>query len=201
MLSCKPHLRIYKSNFLGNSIRRLVVIGVILFAHVVVFAQSHGNQYPAMLKNSYFTVSSGWVQYAFSQESLNKGFAAEAITIAHPAVQVGLFGHYFSPYLAGEISYLRPVLWTRYINVNGDQQKHSVFMSVGTLSVKSFMPISHKWTADGEVGLALVTRKGFEVAGVKALNDAAYTSVVLGGGINYRVSPTTEIFIKGIFSP
>lgn len=183
------------------NIIKSVALSVNLLLHVMVFAQSHGIQYPAMLKNSYFTVSSGSVQYAFSDENLNKGFDAASISIAHPAVQVGLFGHYFSPYLAAEVSYLRPVLWTQYINVNGDQQKHSVFMSVGTLSAKSFMPISRRWTADGEVGVALVTRKGFEVAGVKALNDVAFTSVVLGGGFNYQLSPTTEIFIKGVFSP
>src|SRR5262245_41995880 len=93
-------------------------------------AQDERAQYPQLLSNSYIGLHVGYVDYAFSNSQLTSGFEAESIRVPHLAFRALLFGHEFNKYFSGQVSYLRPVKWVRYENVNADRSSHSVWMNV-----------------------------------------------------------------------
>ena len=77
-------------------------------------------QYPALLVNSYFGASVGYIAYDFSARQLEPGFRVQAVDVPHVAARVALFGHQFNRYLSAQLTYMRPVLYVRYRNINGD---------------------------------------------------------------------------------
>ena len=104
----------------------------------------------------------------------------------HLAVQALLFGHEFSPYFSAQVSYMRPVQWVQYQNVNGDRDTHSVWMNIAGLTAKARIPLTRSLSIYGEGGLGLITRKGFEINGTSAVKDANYATMLVGGGFQYR---------------
>src|SRR3954464_8456580 len=78
-------------------------------------------QYPAFLANSYFSINLGFIGYAFSQRQLQPGFQAGSIDVPHVAARVALFGHEFGKRLSIQGTYMRPVRYVAYRNVNGDE--------------------------------------------------------------------------------
>src|SRR5258706_3396841 len=76
-------------------------------------------QYPAALANSYFSVNVGGVDYLFSSRQLQPGFRTGSVETPHLTVQVVLFGHQFTKYVSVQGSYIRPVKYVTYHDVNG----------------------------------------------------------------------------------
>src|SRR5436190_12221683 len=81
-------------------------------------------QYPAFLTNSYFSVNVGYIDYSFSDRQLEPGFHAASIGVPHVAARVAIFGHEFGQYLSAQLSYMRPVRYVTYTNINGDENTH-----------------------------------------------------------------------------
>lgn len=80
----------------------------------------------------------GYINYPFSAAQLEPGFVVESITVPHMAPRLILFGHQFNKYVSAQISYMRPVDWVTYKNINGDQSSHSVWMNVGVNNCDTF---------------------------------------------------------------
>src|SRR6476661_781995 len=97
-------------------------------------------QYPSFLSNSYVSVSAGYITYPFSNLNLEAGYRADVITIPHVGVRLVLFGHQFNKYLSSQITYMRPVLWVNYKDVNGSRHDNTVWMNVAGLTVKLQAP-------------------------------------------------------------
>src|SRR5258706_6346779 len=95
-------------------------------------------QYPAALANSYFSVNVGAVDYLFSSQQLQPGFRTGSIETPHLTVQVVLFGHQFGKYMSVQGSYMRPVKYVTYNNVNGagGTDHHHVRVNFGGVTVK-----------------------------------------------------------------
>ena len=72
-------------------------------------------QYPWGLKNSYFGINIGYINYPFSSAQLEPGYSVEKVTIPHIAPRITLFGHQFNKYLSAQITYMRPVDWVGII--------------------------------------------------------------------------------------
>ena len=116
-------------------------------------AQDDRSQIPPVLKNSYFEVNVGYINYPFGAGSLESGYTLESVTIPHTAVRIVLFGHEFNKYLSAQISYMRPVLWVEYYFNNGTPgttEKRSVWMNVGGITVEPQLTLSSHISLLGE---------------------------------------------------
>src|SRR5258705_4723054 len=97
----------------------------ILFNSTRSFAQDKRAQYPPALVNSCFSVNIGYINYSFSKKQLEPGYTAESVHVPHTAVRI-LFGHQFNKYLSAQISYMRPVSFVEYKNINGSGTNYEV---------------------------------------------------------------------------
>src|SRR6188768_2381803 len=61
-------------------------------------AEDTRTQYPVLLRNSYFSLNLGYIDYGFSPQQLEPGFSAESIQTPRLAVRAVLIGHQFTPY-------------------------------------------------------------------------------------------------------
>jgi hypothetical protein len=151
-------------------------------------AQDQPAEYPRFLANTYVGVQLGYIGYPFSGSQVQPGFQAQSVHIPHLAARVFLIGHEFNKYFSAQISDMRPVQWVEYRNVNGDQGRHSVWMNVAGLTAKARLPLGRSVSVYGEGGLGIVTRKGFFIGPSPVVKDASYATVLLGGGLEYRVN-------------
>jgi opacity protein-like surface antigen len=158
-------------------------------------------QYPSFLSNSYVSVSAGYITYPFSNLNLEAGYRADVIAIPHVGVRLVLFGHRFNKYLSGQITYMRPVLWVNYKDVNGSRHDNTVWMNVAGLTVKPQGPLAKNLSVFGEGGLGIVTRKGFTIDSHTVIADANYASFLYGAGLEYRVNNKWDLLLTAAYSP
>lgn len=151
----------------------------------IASAQDARVQYPRLLRNSYIGFHAGDIRYQFSGNQLQTGFHTQSVQVSHLGVRAFLIGHEFSRYVSAQLSYMRPVEWVKYQNVNGDGADHSVWMNVAGLSIKPQIPVSRNFRLYAEGGLAIVTRKGFSVNGSTAVADYNRAGFLAGGGVSY----------------
>jgi hypothetical protein len=158
-------------------------------------------QYPAFLAHSFFAVNAGYIGYSFTQEQLEPGTRVASIATPHIAARIAVFGHEFGEHIAVQCTYMRPVRYVTYRDVNGDEHAHHVFAHFGGLTLQARTPITRRTFVYGEGGLGITSRRGFSVEGRPAIDDAHYASVLVGGGVDYRVSPTWTLTAGLTFSP
>ena len=161
----------------------------------------HRFQYPVGLKNAYFGFSIGHINYNFTPGHLEQPFSVGAIEVPHTAVRFIIYGVPFGKYFSGQISYLRPVTFARYRNVDGEDRFHNVWMSVGGLTLTGDFPVTGKLSLAGEAGLAVVTRKGFNVNEQLAMRSVSYASVLLGGSLRYNINKKWQLQLGTVMSP
>ena len=166
-----------------------------------LFSQDTRTQYPGFLKNSYFNFNFGYINFPFSFKQLEPGYQAQSITNHHFGMRLIFFGHQFNKHLSAQVSYMKPLQYVIYNNVNGDQAKHSVWMHSGTLSIKEQLPLSKKISAYGETGLAIFSRRGFKIDNSFAVKDFSYSTVLLGTGLEYHISPKWGILANLNYAP
>jgi hypothetical protein len=158
-------------------------------------------QYPAFLADSYFAVSLGSIDYGFSGRQLEPGFQAEAVDVPPAAARVALFGHEFNRFLSAQLTYMRPVLYVSYRNVNGDQALHRLLVHFGGVTLKPQLPVGRRVSLYGEAGLGLTSRRGTSIGGVPAIAPAHYASVLLGGGLEYHLDQSWDLAAGATYSP
>jgi opacity protein-like surface antigen len=147
-------------------------------------------QYPALLRNAFFTVGVGGVSQPFSQEPLAPGLQATAIDVPPVAARVILFGHEITRFISFQVGYLRPVKYVTYVDVLGPNSgRNHVRVNFGTLTLTARVPIRGRLSAYGEGGLGITSRTGFNVGTAVGMADAHYPSLVAGGGAEYALSP------------
>ncbi|HTM92404.1 MAG TPA: acyloxyacyl hydrolase [Flavisolibacter sp.] len=166
-----------------------------------LFSQENRAQYPGFLKNSYFNFNFGYINFPFSSEQLEPGYQAESVTNHHFGMRLIFFGHQFNKNLAAQVSYMKPLQYAIYNNVNGDKGKHSVWMHSGTLSLKGQVPVSKKISAYGEGGLAIFSRRGFKINDEFAVKDFSYSTVLLGAGLEYHLHPKWGLLANFSYAP
>ena len=101
-----------------------LVVLIIFLQTFDLHAQDKRYQYPKILSNSFMGVSIGYINYPFSNAQLEPKFNATSVKVPHTAVRIILFGHEFNRYLSAQITYMRPVDWVEYKNINGDEATH-----------------------------------------------------------------------------
>jgi hypothetical protein len=163
--------------------------------------QTPSRPYPAWLRNSYFTVNVGVLSQSFTARQLEAGFQAGSVEEPRAAVRVVLFGHEFVPWLAADITYMRPVRFVTYHDVNGDGSRHHVWTGFGGASLKARAPIAPRTSIYGAAGLGIASRHGFDVGGMPAVADASHTAALVGAGVEYRVRPSWDFAASATLIP
>jgi hypothetical protein len=164
-------------------------------------AQDNRAQYPGLLSNAYFGVDLGYINYPFTNEHLAPGYTAVSVQVPNLAVRITLFGYQFNKYFSSRITYMRPVNWVVYDNINGDRIAHSVWMNVGGLTLRGQLPLGKKIMLSAETGLGIVTRNGFAIDGKEVVKDLDYTTVLSSAGIQYRLNRKWELGVNAAYAP
>lgn len=158
-------------------------------------------QYPAGLKNAYFGVTIGYINYPFSSAQLEPGYTVQKISVPHVAPRLILFGYQFNKILSAQISYMRPVQWVSYKNINGDQTGHSVWMNVGGLTLAATLPLGNRFSLFGEAGLGMITRRGFEIDYKPVIKHATYATGLFGAALQYHLNQKWDLQLSSAWSP
>ena len=159
-------------------------------------------QYPRLLQDSYVSINVGAIDQPFSQAQLEPGFRAVSIEVPRVDVRVMLIGHEFNRVISAQASYMRPLNYVTYANVRpGDVDRHHVRVNFGAVTLKARLPVARRWAAYGEGGLGFTSRTGFNLGDTPVVTDAHYASVLLGGGAEYRVTPSWDLTGGVSFSP
>lgn len=183
---------------------RVILMTAIVFLQSFFILAQPGEkriQYPKSLKNSYFGVNMGYINYPFSSMQLEPGFTAQSVSIPHIAARLILYGHQFNKYLSAQISYMRPVGWVLYKNINGDQSNHSVWMNVGGLTLATQVPVSKNFSLFAEAGLGMVTRKGIYYGNTAVIKNAAYATGLFGAALQYHLNKKWDLQVSSTWSP
>lgn len=182
-------------------IRISLLLLIIGYCTYTSYSQDNRAQYPPFLAKAYFGVNMGYMHYPFTNHHLPANYTAESITIPHMAVGIALLGYRFNRYISAQITYMRPVDWVKYHNINGDGSSHSVYMNVGGLTLKGRLPLNTKFALYGETGMGIITRKGFDMAGTPVVKNAEYASILLGAGLYYRLNDKWELTAGVTYNP
>jgi opacity protein-like surface antigen len=182
-----------------NRILALLCIGFLFFGRAS--AQDVRAQYPGLLRKAYFGVNLGYIDYPFGNQHMAPGYTASSVQVPHLAIRITLLGYKFNEYLSGQITYMRPFNWVEYHNINNNQAKNSVWMNVGGLTLKAQTPVRNKFSAYGEAGLGVVTRNGFDIAGVPVVKDVSFATVLAGGGVQYHLNKKWKFNVSAAYAP
>ena len=171
-----------------------------------VMAQDERAQLPLALKNAYFGVSIGSIDYDFNafQFQAPAGYVFKNVIVNHPAVRLVLYGYEFNKYLSAQLTYMRPVSWVFYYYDRGAEMniRSSVWMNVGGLTLRPQLPISKHFSINGEVGLGIVTRHGFNsLNGNPIISGVNYSTILMGGGVNYSLNNNWRLMLSAAFTP
>ncbi len=166
-----------------------------------LMAQDERAQYPPVLKDSYFGVNIGYINYPFSSAQLKPGHTVSSVKVPHTAVRIILFGHQFNKNIAAQISYMRPVKWVEYHNINGNGLTHTVWMNVAGLTLAGRFPLTKKLSLFTEAGLGLIMRKGFRVNNEYIVPNASYGTGLFGGSLQYSLSKKWDLQLSTVWSP
>ena len=158
-------------------------------------------QYPFLLQKAFFGIDVGSINYPFSNQSLPSGYKAQTITVPHSSVRLTLYGYHFTKNLSARITYMRPVQWVQYQNLNGDHLRHSVWMNIGALTVKQNIPINSRISLFAEGGFALITRNGFNIDTLPIIKDASYSTASIGVGVEYHLNSRWDLNIYSNLNP
>jgi len=165
-------------------------------------AEDTRTQYPALLQNSYISINVGAIDQPFSQAQLEPGFHASAIDVPRMDVRVMLIGHEFNRFVAAQASYMRPLNYVSYTSVRpGDVDRHHVRVNFGAVTLRARVPVGGRWSAYGEGGLGFTSRTGFSLGDTLVVTDAHYASLLLGGGAEYRLTPSWDLTAGVTLSP
>ena len=183
-----------------TAMRLVAVAGLACVLSTVASAQEAAPQddraqYSSLLANSFVTVNVGAIGYAFSDQQLAPGHSVGSIEAPHTAASVVLFGHHFGSHVSVQGSYMRPVEYVRYRDLDGTDMSQKVWMHFGTVTAQARLPVSRRLSIFGEGGLAITSRRGFALGGQPAVANAHFASPLFGGGIEYRLSPSLDLVI------
>ena len=154
-----------------------------------------------LLSNFYLGLRLGYINYPFSNAQLLPGFAAQTIQIPHLGVGVLVFGHEFNRYFSAQLMDIRPFQNVKYENVNESTGNNSVWMNIVALTAKSSIPLGKNVSIYTEGGLGVVSRRGFAIGESQAINNALYATLLIGGGVDYRLGDHLDFLGGVIFAP
>ncbi|MBI2062793.1 MAG: acyloxyacyl hydrolase [Candidatus Yanofskybacteria bacterium] len=173
----------------------------ILSGNVCRAAEDSRAQYPPWLSNSYIGFNIGYVKQTFTHVQLERGYQASTIENPKLMVSVTLFGHHFNKNFSAQLTYKRPVHWVRYKNINGITSEHTVRTNLASITGRATAPIGSLFSIYAEGGLGIVTRSGFNLENRNIVKDANYPTMLLGTGLQYRLSDSLDLQTSIAYAP
>jgi len=183
------------------SFRKTGFIILFLLLLTDVSAQSFRGQYSPAMKNTFFGVNIGSINYPFSTRQLQPGNTVGSVKVPHTAVRLVLVGHEFSKNIAAQITYMRPVKWVEYRDVNNTNQTLTVWMNVAGLTVSGKLPLSKKIALNTEAGLGLIMRRGFNMYDRPVVKSASYATGLFGASLQYKLNHKWDLQVGTTYSP
>lgn len=183
------------------SFRKTGFIILFLLLLMDVSAQSFRGQYSPAMKNTFFGVNIGSINYPFSTRQLQPGNTVGSVKVPHTAVRLVLVGHEFNKNIAGQITYMRPVKWVEYRDVNNTNQTLTVWMNVAGLTVSGKLPLSKKIALNTEAGLGLIMRRGFNMYDRPVVKSASYATGLFGASLQYKLNHKWDLQVGTTYSP
>ena len=68
-----------------------------------------------------------------------------------------------------------------------------------TATLQTHVPIRGRLSIYGESGLAVTSRRGFEIGDASAVKDVHFSSPLFGAGLEYHANPTWDFVASGIY--
>jgi hypothetical protein len=166
-------------------------------------AQDSRIQYPGSLKNSYYSVNIGYINYPFSSGQLEPGYTVGSVKVPHTAVRLVLYGREINKNLSARITYMRPVNWViyKYKDINGENSQGSVWMNVAGLTLAARLPLQKKISLFAEAGLGIVTRSGFKKNNVPVVPSTAFATVLTGAALQYHINNKWDLQLSTAWTP
>jgi len=158
-------------------------------------------QYPAFMRDSYFSLNGGAIGYLFSDTQLEPGFRSESVDKARIAVRLEFFGHNFTKNLSAHVVYMRPGFFVKYNNVNGHSGSLPVSNAYAGLLLALNFPLAERLRGYVEGGYGVTSRSGFEIDGKTALLPAHYGMGLFGGGVTYPVRSNVDFVLGATYAP
>ena len=175
---------------------------LVLLLSATVSAQDNRTQLPGILtNNTYFDANVGFINYNFTNKHLAPGFTAGSVRVPHAGVRLILYGYKLNKYLSVQVTYLRPVLWMQFQNINGDKGNHSVVMNITGITFKGTIPFKKKLAMYVEAGLADVSRTGFKINDVPVVKNASFPTIQAGAGLTYKLNDHFSLTSYAGWSP
>ncbi|MFI5133615.1 MAG: acyloxyacyl hydrolase [Chitinophagales bacterium] len=172
---------------------------LVVIKSIFCSAQDKRTGFPDFLLNKYIGFNIGYLDYFPPESKLEPGYSAGTIRIPRPAVRL-VFGHYINKNFSAQISYMRPVDWVLYRNINGDNLQHSVWINEIGFTLIGQIYLAKKLSVYGEGGLGIYTQSGIKINNMTVVKDANYLAPVFGGGLEYHMNKKWN-FIASIVSP
>lgn len=188
-----------------SSIKIVVSILIIIFSFNIQ-AQDERAQLPLALRNAYFGVSIGSINYDFNGDQFQApaGYKFNSVLVNHTAVRLVLYGYEFNKYLSAQLTYMRPVSWVFYYYDRFAEKnvRSSVWMNVGGLTLRPQLPITNHISLHGELGLGIVTRHGFNALdNTPIITGTSFPTILTGGGINYHLNDSWRLMLSAAYTP
>src|SRR3990167_390983 len=156
------------------------------------YPPDHRSQLPRELNQTYLGFGIDYTHIPYSNRYLMNGVQATSFT--NPTVGLNIFmGHFFNPYLAGQISLMRPIKWAYANHVSLDNKRHSIWISIFGLTLRPTLPLSDRFSIYGLGGLGIISRHGFIVNNVTAIPSTDIMTFLTGGGLTYAITPAWHL--------
>ncbi len=168
------------------------ILSLLCFSNLFAAATTDDRtQLPGIFQNSYVGVDLAYLDFAYSNADLNAGYSAGQIK--NNLIGASVYaGHYFNPYLALQLSYMRPGPWVKFTNVTNNAgatpETATVWLNYLMLTLRPTLPINDRWSVYGEVGPAYVSRYGFTMSNGANIPSVGLIVPDTGVGASYRFS-------------
>ena len=96
-----------------KKLRVIVTLALALIALTAYSAQDSRRQLPSFFYDSYIGLNAGFAKFNYTNDQITPGFSAGKIENKRCAARI-FIGHYITPYLAVQISLMRPYCWVYY---------------------------------------------------------------------------------------
>lgn len=145
-------------------------------------------QLPPELNQTYMGFGAGYTDIPYSNSDLINGI--RATSFKNPSFGLNVFiGHFFNPYLAAQVSLMRPVKWAYANGIQTPTDKHSIWISLFGVALRPTLPVSERMSLYGLAGVGIVSRHGFSINNTVANPSEDMMSFLTGGGLTYALTP------------
>src|SRR6266446_589837 len=170
----------------------LLVFFLLARCHAVCAATDR-TQLPALFHNSYIGLSAGYADFGFTDAQLAPHLHSASIQKERPSLKV-YGGHYFNPYLAVQLSLMRPIQWVRYHGIYAPESANSVWPNIVSLTVRPTWPLNDTLMLYSEMGASYIARTGFQGPdGAPGVKSAGIVTPLTSAGMVYRLTPQWHI--------